>query len=102
MMSTPPSCTRHCVILSLTILALFPPPVSNSDDAVLNQSSREFLPPPPPSSTTHTVGWNELATGCSSHCSVAHDADIGCWQSTLAYFEKVLTGTLRQYIVAQV
>ncbi|KAI1699142.1 hypothetical protein DdX_17521 [Ditylenchus destructor] len=45
---------------------------------------------------------NNITHGCTTHCTVTSDKNLECWLGTLAYFEKVLLGTMRRYITVQV
>jgi len=85
---------KHWPLLLSILLASLP--LSNCANYTLNSSSREFLP------LSRRVEWDQVIAGCDSHCSVSYDTDLTCWQGTLDYFEKVMTGAMRQYAVAQV
>lgn len=89
---------RRWTMLLSTLLAvhLSSLPSSTATNYTLNSSSREFLP------LSQRVEWDQVISGCSSHCSVTYDTDLTCWQGTLDYFEKMMTGAMRQYTVTQV
>jgi hypothetical protein len=45
---------------------------------------------------------DDLIGGCSSHCTHFDEESITCWNNTLAFFEEILLGQMRGYVLTEV
>uniref|UniRef100_A0AC34QIA5 Uncharacterized protein n=1 Tax=Panagrolaimus sp. JU765 TaxID=591449 RepID=A0AC34QIA5_9BILA len=50
---------------------------------------------------TKAGNFSNLITGCTSHCTLDFDKDLSCWNKTLVFYNQMLMGQLRQYILIQ-